>query len=65
MSRFVPVLAVIAAIIAVWYAAAVSMNIHGVLDQAQRDGEAVTPEAARDRRDVAAGVLVRAIRRRR
>ena len=58
MSRIVPVLAVIAAILAVWYAAAVPMNIHGVLDQAQRDGVAVSPEAARDRRDVPSVVLV-------
>lgn len=57
MSRVLPVLAVVVAIVAVWYAAAVPMNIHGVLDQAQRDGIAVTPGTGLERRDVASLAL--------
>ena len=38
MRSILPVLSVVAALIAIWYAAAVPMNVHGVLDQAARDG---------------------------
>lgn len=58
MSRVLPVLAVVAAIIAVWYVAAVPMNIQGVLDQAERDGVTVTPATPKARREFAAVALV-------
>jgi NitT/TauT family transport system permease protein len=51
MNRILPILTVVAAILAFWYVAAVPMNIHGVLDQAVRDGVTVSPEDARERRD--------------
>lgn len=52
MRRVLPVLAVVAAILTLWYVAAVPMNIHGVLDQAERDGVAVRPEGGAVRRDL-------------
>jgi len=58
MSRALPILAVVAAILAIWYAAAVPMNIQGVLDQAERDGVAVTPATPKARRDFASVALV-------
>ena len=51
MSRVLPILAVVAAILAFWYAAAVPMNIKGVLDQVERGGAIVIPETGRARRD--------------
>jgi NitT/TauT family transport system permease protein len=53
MRRVLPVLAVVAAIVALWYAAVAPMNIHTVLDQAARDGMEVTPADATVRRDMA------------
>ncbi len=58
MSRVLPILTVVAAIIAFWYAAAVPMNIHGVLDQAERADVAVSPEGAEARRNMSAFGLV-------
>ena len=58
MSRVLPIAAVVAAIIAIWYAAAVPMNIQGVLDQAERDGVAVTPATPKARREFASVALV-------
>ncbi len=58
MSRVLPILTVVAAIIAFWYAAAVPMNIHGVLDQAERADVAVSPEGAAARRNMSAFGLV-------
>ncbi len=58
MSRVLPILTVVAAIIAFWYAAAVPMNIHGVLDQAERADVAVSPEGAPARRNMSAFGLV-------
>jgi NitT/TauT family transport system permease protein len=52
MRRLLPVLAVVAAIVALWYAAVAPMNIHTVLDQAARDGMEVTPADATVRRDM-------------
>jgi NitT/TauT family transport system permease protein len=52
MRRVLPVLAVVAAIVALWYAAVAPMNIHTVLDQAARDGMEVTPADATVRRDM-------------
>ncbi len=58
MKTVMSVLAVLAVIVAFWYAACVPMNIKGVLDAAERAGEHVTPAAARDRRDAGALGLV-------
>lgn len=52
MNRILPVLSVLIAILAIWYFAAVPMNIHGVLDQAERDGVSVEPMGGAVRRDV-------------
>lgn len=51
MNRVLPVLTVVTAIILFWYAAAVPMNIHGVLDRAERGGAEITPETPKVRRD--------------
>ncbi len=58
MSRVLPILTVVAAIFALWYLAAVPMNIHGVLDRAEREGIAVSPEGGAVRRDMSAFGLV-------
>ncbi len=58
MKTLCSVLVVIAGIVGIWYLACVPMNIKGVLDQAQRAGEVVSPETAKDRRDVKAWALV-------
>ncbi|WP_027244123.1 ABC transporter permease [Leisingera daeponensis] len=52
MKSLVAVLTVVVAIIALWYAACVPMNIKGVLDQAERAGGEVTPATAKARRDM-------------
>lgn len=52
MKNLVAVLTVVAAIIALWYAACVPMNIKGVLDQAERAGAEVVPATAKARRDM-------------
>jgi len=57
MKSILPVLTVVAALIAIWYVAAVPMNMHGVLDQAARDGVVVTPADARERREISGTVL--------
>ncbi len=54
----VPVLMVVGVIVAIWYAACVPMNIKGVLTEAERAGAIVTPEGARERRDMGAIGLV-------
>jgi NitT/TauT family transport system permease protein len=52
MRRVLPILVVVAALVALWYAAVAPMNIHTVLDQAARDGMEVTPPDATVRRDM-------------
>ncbi|MDU8945103.1 ABC transporter permease [Ovoidimarina sediminis] len=52
MTRILPILTVVAAILALWYAAVGPMNIHGAVEQAARDGMAVTPETPAERRDM-------------
>lgn len=42
MNRLLPILTVVAVIVAIWYAAAVWLNAPWVFDQAQRAGQAVT-----------------------
>ncbi|WP_424966612.1 ABC transporter permease [Dinoroseobacter sp. S375] len=58
MRLILPVLTVIAALVALWYAAAVPMNIKGVLVEAERAGAVVTPETPAARRDMSALLLV-------
>ena len=58
MRSLVAVLCVVGVIVAIWYAACVPMNIKGVLTEAERGGAIVTPEGAKDRRDIAATRLV-------
>ena len=58
MRSVLPVLTVFIAIIAIWYAACVPMNIKGVLVQAQRDGAVVVPENGAERRAAASILLV-------
>ena len=52
MKSILPVLTVIAAILAIWMVSVVPMNIHLVADQAQRDGIAVTPDTPIARQEV-------------
>ncbi|MBP0483921.1 ABC transporter permease [Sagittula salina] len=58
MTRIPPLLGVLAALIALWYAAVVPMNVQETLTQAQRAGAVVTPTEATARRDTSNLVLV-------
>lgn len=58
LSRLLPVITVLAAIVALWYAAVAPMNIRQSLDLAERAGVAVTPEGARIRRDTSVWTLM-------
>ncbi len=58
MSRVLPVLTVLGAIVAIWYAAVAPMNIWQALDVAERAGVDVTPSDARTRSDTSAFVLM-------
>ena len=49
MRSIIPILTVLAAIIAFWVAAVIPMNAHITADLAQRQGMIITPEAPRDR----------------
>jgi NitT/TauT family transport system permease protein len=49
MKNSLPILAVLAAIVAIWYAAVAPMNIRGALDVAERSGAEVVPPASVDR----------------
>jgi NitT/TauT family transport system permease protein len=49
LSRFLPVLTVLLAIVAIWYAAVAPMNIRQALDIAEREGAVVMPDSARVR----------------
>jgi NitT/TauT family transport system permease protein len=48
----------LAALLLLWYAAAVPMNVHEVLTRAERAGSAVSPATALERRDTPAMTLV-------
>ena len=50
-ASFVPILTVVAAILAVWYVAVVPMNVKEVLTQAERAGAEIVPPSAAERRD--------------
>ena len=54
MRSIVPVLTVVAVIIAFWYAACVPMNIKFALTMAEREGAVIEPEGAAARRDLSA-----------
>ncbi len=58
MRRVLPVLAVAAALIGLWYLAVIPMNIHAALTDAERAGAVVTPATAKERRDAGAIGLV-------
>lgn len=58
MRALVPVLTMIAAVIALWYAACVPMNAAEVLTQAERDGAEISPPSAQERRDMSRWALV-------
>jgi len=58
MKTVLAVLSVVGVIVAIWYAACVPMNIKGVLTEAERSGAVVTPEGAKERRDMSATGLV-------
>ncbi len=51
MRNLLPVLTVLAAILAIWYAAVAPMNIRVALDQAERSGTAVEPATSLERLD--------------
>lgn len=60
MSRVLPVLAVLAGLLALWFAAVAPMNIRGALDQVERAGETVEPSTPRARREVSVwGLMTR------
>lgn len=52
MKSILPVLTVIAAILAIWTAAAIPMNAHLTADQAARDGFAITPDTPQARQEL-------------
>lgn len=52
MKSVLAVLTVVAAIVGLWYAACVPMNIKGVLVEVERAGAEVQPPSAKDRRDM-------------
>ena len=58
MSRVLPVLTVLIAMVAIWYAAVAPMNIWQALDMAERSGVAVTPDNARVRSETSAFALM-------
>ena len=55
---FLPIIVVIAGLLAIWYAAVVPMNIKMALTAAERSGISVTPVGAKERRDRSAMLLV-------
>lgn len=60
MRNLLPVLVVLTAIVALWYAAVAPMNIRVALDQAERAGATVVPEGSRARFDVSVWRLMAA-----
>ncbi|MFN2307985.1 MAG: ABC transporter permease [Paracoccaceae bacterium] len=56
--KVLPVLTVVLAIIVLWYAAVVPMNVKEVLTQAERAGAEVVPPSAADRRDASRWALI-------
>lgn len=58
MTRFLPVLTVLIAIVALWYAAVAPMNIRQALDMAERGGATVVPEGSRVRSETSVWTLM-------
>lgn len=58
MKRALPVLSVLLALLAFWYASVAPMNIRQSLDMSERAGLDVTPASARDRRETSVWVLM-------
>lgn len=58
MKRILPVLTVVATILAVWYIACVPMNVRETLTNAERGGAVLTPETQRERAEVGRFALV-------
>ena len=58
MRAVVPVLAVLAALVALWYAAVAPMNIRGALDVAERGGAEVVPATALARLEMSVWALM-------
>ncbi len=58
MRNLLPVLAVLGAILALWYLAVAPMNIRGALDQAERAGAVVVPEGSAVRAQTGTWALV-------
>jgi NitT/TauT family transport system permease protein len=56
--RVLPVLTVVAALVALWFAAVVPMNVQETLTQAERAGAEVDPPSAVERRDMGNWALV-------
>ncbi len=52
MRNILPVLTVLAAMLAIWYLAVAPMNVRVALDQAERAGNVITPEGSVERRGV-------------
>ena len=52
MKRILPVLTVVATILAVWYIACIPMNVRETLTNAERAGAVLTPETQRERAEV-------------
>ncbi|WP_121061966.1 ABC transporter permease [Chachezhania antarctica] len=57
MKSLLAILSVVLVILAIWYVAAVPMNIAGSLTQAERGGMEVNPPGAAERRDISGWVL--------
>jgi NitT/TauT family transport system permease protein len=58
MGKALPVLGVLIALVAVWYAAVAPMNIRVALDGAERAGAVIAPEGARVRAETSVWVLM-------
>src|SRR6056297_51189 len=60
MDRLLPVLTVVAAIVALWYAACIPMNVAGTVNLARVHGEGAVPASRVERRDMSAAALIAA-----
>ncbi len=58
MRRVLPVLTVLAAILALWYVAVAPMNVRQALDLAEREGVTVVPEGSRVRSETSVWTLM-------
>ncbi len=58
MARILPVLTVLLALVALWYAAVAPMNIRQALDMAERGGATVVPEGSRVRSETSVWLLM-------